>query len=97
MKLRCRLHLHKWVRIKQPTGSDEEWRMECRYCHAPQKAGSIVSMGFFGVFALAAVAVFWFLSPLLGAVMMVGAMSGLMWAMGPPIVDRVSRWLSIGR
>jgi hypothetical protein len=46
---------------------------------------------------LAAVAVFWFLSPLLGALMMIGAIGGLGWAMVPPIIDRAVKWLSIGR
>ena len=40
---------------------------------------------------------FWLLSPFLGAALMIGAVGGLMWAMVPPIVERFTGWLSVGR
>jgi hypothetical protein len=45
----------------------------------------------------AAVAIFFFLSPFFGAVIMIGALGGLMWTMVPASVERIARWLSVGR
>src|SRR3954467_5372522 len=96
MAARCRVGLHTWVRIKQAAGSDEEWLSQCRLCGKPKSSGVAVSFGLFLAFAVASVLVFWFTSPCLGAVMMMGAIGGLGWAMGPAVIDRVATWLSVG-
>jgi hypothetical protein len=41
--------------------------------------------------------VFWLVSPLLGAIIMIGAVGGLMWTMLPASISLVARWLSVGR
>jgi hypothetical protein len=47
------------------------------------------------VVALAAsVAVFWLVSPLLGAIMMIGAVGGLGCAVVPLAIERIVRWLT---
>ena len=46
---------------------------------------------------VAAVAIFFLLSPFFGAVIMIGALGGLMWMMVPASVERIARWLSVGR
>jgi hypothetical protein len=102
-RLGCRMGLHKWVRYEREDADLEnpsrsiEWFSKCRYCGREQGSGTVVSLYLCGPAVLAAVAVFWLLSPLLGVVLMIGALGGLMWAMGPAAIGRVARWLSIGR
>ena len=54
-------------------------------------------MFIFGVVLVASIVSFWILSPLFGAVLMIGAVGGLMWAMVPGLVERFTGWLSVGR
>lgn len=63
-------------------------------CGRERGSGTLVATILFTGFAVAAVLAFYVVSRLLGAVMMIGALSGLAWAMGPPIVERIAGWLS---
>jgi hypothetical protein len=91
--LRCRLGLHAWRRVRQPRGADEEWITTCRDCRQTLGSGASVSTWIFAAFVVASAVVWWF-APLLGAVMMIGAVTGLAWMAGPAAVGRVARWLS---
>jgi hypothetical protein len=49
-----------------------------------------------GFFVVAAILVFWLWSPFLGAIMMIGAVMGLLLAVGPMVLEQVARWLTLG-
>ncbi len=55
-----------------------------------------VALSMTGLFVVASVVVFWLLSPFLGAIMMIGAMIGLLVAVGPTVLEQVARWLTLG-
>jgi hypothetical protein len=78
-------------------GQSVEWKKACRDCGREQTSGVAISMALSALFAVAAVAVFWLWSPMLGAIMMIGAVGGLGVTMIPVVIERVTRWLSAGR
>ena len=101
-RFRCRIGLHKWVRVRErdpelaDPGQSAYWRTTCRYCECERGSG-IAALATVSVVAVgASIAVFWLLSPLLGAIMMIGAVGGLGWAVVPATIDRIARWLSVG-
>jgi hypothetical protein len=103
MKLRCRIGLHRWKRFKETDpdledrGPSAEWQTRCRDCQRVQGTGTVwATVAFVGVFVLA----LWCVlagPPLLGAVLMIGAITGLLWSAGAVIGSRIVRWLSAGR
>ena len=93
---RCSFGLHRWVVARDRADAGESF-VECRYCHRRRSSGLALSLTVFTAWAVGAVAVWWFASPLLGAVLMMGAVMGLGWTMGPAILGRLAEWLSIGR
>ena len=99
-RFRCRIGLHKWVRVRQVDLDLENpsqsayWRTTCRYCGCEHGSGTAVLATLSVVAVGASVAVFWLVSPLLGAIMMIGAVGGLGWAVAPAVVERIVRWLA---
>lgn len=65
----------------------------CRDCGTDHSRRTLVV---FLVFLVASAVVFWFL-PMLGALMMIGAVGGLGVVVLPAALERVSTWLSVGR
>jgi hypothetical protein len=55
-----------------------------------------VALSMTGLFVVASVVVFWLWSPFLGAIMMIGAMMGLLVAVGPTVLEQIARWLTLG-
>ena len=104
MQLRCRVGLHRWARFKEITDPDladpsssAEWVTRCRDCSREQGTGTVwATVAFLIVFFVALWCLF-FGPPLLGAVLMIGAITGLLWAAGATIGDRLIRWMSTGR
>jgi hypothetical protein len=90
------LGLHHWVFAKQRS-DDQEGFVVCRDCGRRRGGGTRISLVLFAAFFVGAILVFWLWSPLLGAVMMVGAVGGLLWSAIPIVIDRITRWLSLGR
>ena len=99
--LRCRLHLHRWVRRRSTDTTLAEpslaptWQTVCRDCGVAQTSGTLISAYLFAMVLLAGVGLFW-VAPFLGAVLVIGAMGGLMWSMRPGLIGRLARWLSVG-
>jgi hypothetical protein len=103
VKLRCRIGLHRWARYLesdpdlQDRGATTEWHTRCRDCNRKLGSGTAwATVTFLIVFAAA----IWCLAagpPLLGAVLMIGAVSGLLWTAGAVLGGRFVRWLSMGR
>src|SRR5581483_3148715 len=102
-RLRCRLGLHHWARIRETDGEvanpaeSARWTTRCRDCGRVRGTGQVGSIALFVLAFAAAVAIFLTFSPFLGAIVMVGAVLGLGWAMGPALIAFVVRWLSTGR
>jgi hypothetical protein len=103
VRLRCRLGLHRWARYRETDASPAnparaaEWHVRCGDCGAERHAGTATSLMIFAVVFAGGVLSLAFWSPLVGALLLVGAMGGLMWAMGPAAIGFVVRWLSVGR
>jgi hypothetical protein len=93
---RCAVGLHRWVRAKARADSDEAWT-ECAVCGKRRGDGPLLSALIFVAVAAAAIVVWAVWAPLLGAVMLIGAVMGLGWSMGPAIIGFFARWLSLGR
>lgn len=102
-KLRCRVGLHRWARYRETDpdledrGPSAAWSTRCRDCGREVGTGHAwATVVFLVVFAGAV----WCLAagpPLLGAVLMIGAMSGLTLTAGAVLGTRLVRWLSLGR
>lgn len=92
----CRLGLHHWARFKEPPGSGGTWVTRCRRCGAERSGPGPISFVVFAVVFVVALTAFWW-APFLGAVLMMGAIAGLGWAVLPLVVARLARWLSVGR
>ncbi|HZQ81704.1 MAG TPA: hypothetical protein VFB25_06990 [Gaiellaceae bacterium] len=73
------------------------WVTRCRDCGRERTGGTVVSLALVAVALAASIVCFIVVSPFLGAVLLVGAVSGLRWSMGPAMFERVARWLSFGR
>jgi Flp pilus assembly protein TadB len=100
---RCRLGLHHWTRLRiedrdldNPRAS-AEWVSVCRDCGAGRADSIGLALAICAAAVVASVLVFWLVSPLLGAIIMIGAVGGLMWTMLPASISLVARWLSVGR
>ncbi|HVS85560.1 MAG TPA: hypothetical protein VHD91_08005 [Gaiellaceae bacterium] len=102
-RLMCRIGLHRWARMRQPDPDlenpqlDAPWVSRCRYCGRERGDASLFLTALFGAVFLGSIAIFWFSSPLLGALVMIAGMSGLMWTAGLAVLQVIVRWLSIGR
>jgi hypothetical protein len=103
--LRCRIGLHSWARSREADPELSEPHRSarsvtrCRICRrerAEDAVGTVSLLLFAAVLAAGAVLLV-FSSPLLGAVLVVGAFSGLMWSCGPALFSFFARWLSVGR
>ena len=102
VKLRCRLGLHRWARYIErdhdvADRNATEWKTRCRDCQREMRNGGVwATVTFVVIFGIA----LWCLlagPPLLGAVLMIGAFSGLLWTVGATLGSRFIRLLSIGR
>ena len=95
--------MHRWARLLEEDrdlenpGTTAEWTTVCRDCGTERGASVGLAVGFCVAAAAASVVCFWLISPFLGAVLMIGAVGGLMWTMLPASIGRVVRWLSAGR
>jgi hypothetical protein len=100
-RLRCRLGLHRWVRVQYRDGDLEqpvpEWRTECRDCARLRGSGLPTAIAVFGIFFVTGLVLMAWGPPFLGALFVAGSMAGLGWTAGLEGLQRVARWLSIGR
>lgn len=100
-RLRCRLGLHRWVRVQHRDPDLElpapEWRTECRDCGRLRGSGLPVALTFFGLVFVAGLALLAWGPPFLGALVIVGSVGGLGWTAGLEGLQRIARWLSFGR
>ncbi len=99
----CRLGFHRWVEIKKTDpdldkpSQQAEWLIKCRHCGREKGEGMRFALSLSVAAMVGSAAVFWFLSPLLGAIMMIGAFGALGSTMLPMSLGRMVRWLSVGR
>jgi hypothetical protein len=93
---RCSLGLHRWAYARQ-RADDPSGFVVCRDCGRRRSSGLRISMVLFAAFFIGGIAVFALWSPLLGALMIIGAIGGSGWSMLTALFDRVTRWLTIGR
>jgi hypothetical protein len=102
-RVRCRLGLHRRVRVRVEDGelatpqARAAWTTRCRDCGRIRGAGGVGSVILFAAAIAVALALFFTTSPFLGAIVMVGTVLGLGWAMGPAAIARIARWLSFDR
>jgi hypothetical protein len=100
VRLRCRIGLHKWVRIREtdPTldnpSQSAEWRSVCRYCKTERGSGVLVSSVVSGAFFVAGLVLLLVAPSLLAAILIIGAMFGLLIGVAPASIERIARWLS---
>ena len=101
--LRCRIGFHKWVRVKHsdPDMATEvreaDWDTRCRYCGRAHGSGIALTAVLIVGAVASAIVIFFLWSPLLGALIMVGAIGAIGWTVVPASISRVARWLSVGR
>lgn len=101
--IRCRLGLHRWARVRAEDlslaepGANAVWTTRCRDCGVVRGTGQVGSFALFALAVAVALVLFFTVSPFLGAIVMVGAVLGLGWSMGPAIIEFAARWLSMGR
>jgi hypothetical protein len=99
VRRRCRVGLHKWVRIRETDhtvdnpSQSAEWRSVCRFCKTERGSGVLVACVLNGTVFVAGVVLLW-IAPLLGAILIIGSMFGLLVGVGPASIERVARWLS---
>jgi hypothetical protein len=96
--LRCRLGLHRWVRMRtlDPSlanpGRSATSRTECRDCHAERGSGIRSTLVLVAVLAVGSAVVGITFSPVLGGLLLVGAVMGLAGAMKAKwVADRFDR------
>jgi hypothetical protein len=77
-------------------GASAGWVSVCRDCGAGRTASIGFALAICAAAVVASVLVFWLFSPLLGAIIMIGAVGGLMWTMLPASISLIARWLSVG-
>jgi hypothetical protein len=100
MRVRCRVGLHKWVRIREtdPTvdnpSQSAEWRSVCRYCKTEHGSGVLAVSVVSGAFFVAGVVLLLVAPSLLAATLIIGSMGGLLVAVGPAALERITRLLS---
>lgn len=95
--------LHRWTRRRETDldlenpGQSTTWRTYCRDCGREQGTGTAwaaaVSLTVFAVALWCLIAG----PPFLGAVLMIGAVTGLLWSAGAVLGGRIVRWLGGGR
>jgi hypothetical protein len=101
--LRCRMGFHRWVRIRRTDrdldnpAESAEWESSCRDCGRVRGSGIGFAVLVIGAAFIAAVAVWWFFSPMLGAIIMVGVVGAVGVVMVPTAISRIVQWLSMGR
>ena len=61
-------------------GQDVEWQTSCRYCGTERRSGLASTFALAGVFAVSGVLLWWLVSPVLGGILIIGAVMGLGWA-----------------
>ena len=82
-RLRCRLGFHRWTQFRQvdpdvdDPGGNASWLTKCRYCGAERGSGVAFMLGLTGVLAIGAVVVWIAVSPVLGGLLVLGAVTGL--------------------
>jgi hypothetical protein len=94
--------LSQWVRVRKTDpdlavhGPDIEWFRRCAYCGRKPGDDVLVPLVVTGVALVASAVAFWF-APLLGALMMIGAVMGLVGLMFSVGFERIGHWLSTFR
>jgi uncharacterized membrane protein YecN with MAPEG domain len=82
--LRCRVGLHRWVQVKyqdadlENPGAEAVWLTRCRYCGVERGSGIPFAMAMVGVAATAGALLWWLVSPVLGVLLVTGALLGLL-------------------
>jgi hypothetical protein len=68
----------------------------CRDCNTERGSGVLFSVALFGTMFVVSLVVFWF-APLLGSILIIGSVGALLVTVGPASIERIARWLSVGR
>ena len=70
---------HEDTDLENP-GREVVWRTTCRYCGAQRGSGLAAVVVLVGLFAAGGVLVWWLVSPVLGGLLIAGAVLGSGWA-----------------
>ena len=70
-------------------GEHAVWRTTCRYCDAERRSGLASTFVLAGVLAGAGVLLWWLVSPVLGGLVLTGAVLGLGWAAAVAALGRI--------
>ena len=66
-----------------------EWRTVCRYCGLEQRAGLGATFALAGIVAVAGALLWWLVSPVLGGLLIMGAVLGLGWTAALTFLGRM--------
>ena len=70
-------------------GQDVEWRTRCRCCGAERRSGLASAFALAGVLSVVGVLLWWLVSPVLGGLLIIGAVMGLGWAAAIAALGRI--------
>ena len=76
--------MHRWAQFKQVDsdlevpGKEAVWLTRCRYCGAERGSGVYFTLSLAGVLAAAAALLWWLVSPVLGVLVLMGALMSLL-------------------
>jgi hypothetical protein len=97
-RFRCRMGLHRWVQFKhgdadlENPGADAVWLTRCRYCGVERGSGVSFMMVLVGVAAATGALLWWLVSPVLGVLLLMGAVLGLLAVARAFALSRPSRF-----
>lgn len=83
-RLRCRIGLHRWVEFKhedadvENPGAEAVSLTRCRYCGVERGSGISFAVVLVGVAAATGALLWWLVSPVLGVLLLMGALLGLL-------------------
>lgn len=84
------------IRETDPTvanpSQSAEWRTVCRDCKSERGSGVVFSLILFAVVFTGSLVVFWY-RPLLGSILIIGAIGALGPSVAPAAIGRLARWL----
>jgi hypothetical protein len=86
----CRIGLHRWQRLRSPDGT---WYRQCRKCGSAGDGVATFALLLSSLVLVAGLAIVMVLQWLLGAILVVGGIGGLGWALLPTGLERLGGFL----